>query len=145
MARIEKSIEINAPVGKVFTYLKDFEKMPEWNPSCKSHKITSKGKIGVGSTSHIVMESMGQKMEYDSELTEYVENKKLSWHSDKPSRMDGTFAFTPIDKGTKLTFIMDYDLPYSIFGAILDKLKMSKEIEKALDEATKNLKKILEK
>jgi uncharacterized membrane protein len=91
------------------------------------------------------MEQMGQKMEYDSELTEYVENKKLSWHTEKPSRMDGTFKFAPTEKGTKLTFIMDYDLPYSIFGAILDKLKMSKEIDKTLDEATKNLKKILEK
>ena len=145
VARIERSIEIKAPPEKVFVYMKDLKKMPEWMPSCKSHKITSEQRHGVGTTTHCVMEQAGRIIEWDAVVTEYIENRKQAWHCDKPSRNDGIFEFEPTEKGTKVTFTMDYDLPYSILGMIIDKLRVSKAIEKNVDEGLTKLKEILEK
>ena len=145
MARIEKSIKVNVPPEKAFSYLKNLENMPEWMPSCKSHKITSKKRYGLGTTTHCVMKQAGRIIEWDSEVTEYSENKQMSWHCEKPSRNDGTFEFKPAGKGTEITFIMDYDLPYSIFGALIDKLKVRKDIERSIDEGLEKMKEILEK
>jgi len=145
LARIGRAIEINVTPDQVFNYIRDLEKMPEWMPSCKSHKITSEQKYGVGTTTHCVMEQAGRIIEWDSVVTEYVENEKMAWHCEKPSKNDGIFEFEPTEKGTKVTFTMDYDLPYSILGMIIDKLKVSKAIEKNVEEGLTKLKEILEK
>ena len=145
MARIRRAIEINIAPDQVFNYIKDLENMPEWMPSCKSHKITSEQRHGVGTTTHCVMEQAGRIIEWDSVVTEYVENEKMVWHCDKPSKNDGIFEFEPTEKGTRVTFTMDYDLPYSILGMIIDKLKVSKAIEKNVDEGLTKLKEIIEK
>ena len=145
MAKIRKSIEIDAPLEAVFNYIKDLENMPEWMTSCESHKITSEQKYGVGTTTHCVMEQAGRIIEWDAVVTEYIENRKQAWHCDKPSKNDGIFEFEPTEEGTKVTFTMDYDLPYSILGMIIDKLKVSKAIEKNVDEGLTKLKEILEK
>jgi len=144
VGKIVRSIQIDVPQEKVFAYVKDLENMPEWMPSCKSHQITFKQRFGVGTTTHCVMDQAGRVLEWDSVVTEYVENRKLVWHCEKPSRNDGIFEFEPTTAGTKVTFTMDYDLPYSLLGAIIDRLKVSKAIQQAVDEGLRRLKEILE-
>jgi hypothetical protein len=39
---------------------------------------------------------------------------------------------------------MDYDLPYSIIGMIIDRLKVSRAIEESVNEGLTKLKNILE-
>ena len=60
------------------------------------------------------------------------------------SRNDGIFEFESTTTGTKVSFTMDYDLPYSLLGAIIDKLKVSKAIQQNVDDGIKRLKDILE-
>ncbi len=144
MAKIEKSIEIEASPKKVFSVTKELERMPEWMASMKSCKITSKKRYGKGVTAHCVMQQMDRTVEYDIEMTEYDENKKAFWHCEEPMRIDGSMTLIPTNSKTKVTMTMDYDLPYSILGQVLDKLKMSGEMEKSMEESLKNLKKMLE-
>ena len=145
LAKIIRSININVPPEVVFDYVKELNRMPEWMPSCKSHEITSEQLYGVGTTTHCVMEQAGRVIEWDSVVTDYVENEKLAWHCDKPARNDGIFVFEPKVDGTKVSFTMDYDLPFSIIGKIIDKLKVSKAIEENIEEALEKMKEILEK
>jgi uncharacterized membrane protein len=144
LARIEKSIEIKASPEKVFSTTKELERMPEWMSTMKSCKITSKKRYGKGVTAHCVMQQMDRTMEYDIEITEYNENEKASWHCDEPMRIDGSMTLKPTDSKTKVTMVMDYELPYSILGQIIDKLKMSGQMEKSMEESLKTLKKMLE-
>ena len=46
---------------------------------------------------------------------------------------------------TRATFMMDYELPYSFLGKIIDKLRVCKAIEKGANTGLKNLKQIAEK
>ena len=59
----------------------------------------------------------------------------------------GTFSLKPTQAGTELFYVMEYKLPYSIIGKIIDKLVVGREIEKEEDLKTafENLKNILEK
>ena len=145
MARIEKSIEIKAVPEKVFNYLKDLEKQPEWMPSFVSHKITSERKEGVGITTHCITEPGGRRIEWKAEVTEWEENKKIAWECKPPQKNKGSLAVEPIDDGTRVVFEMEYELPYSILGMIIDRLKVRREMEDDVSKGLKNLKGILEK
>jgi len=50
----------------------------------------------------------------------------------------------PTEAGTKITFMMDYELPGSILGKIIDKLKVEKDLTHSLEESLEAGKKILE-
>ena len=145
MTRIEKLIEIKAPPEKVFNYIKDLKKQPEWMPSIKSHKITSERKEGTGITTHCITEPGGRRVEWDSELTEWEANKKIAWECKPPLRNKGSFSLEPLDDGTRVTFEMNYELPYSVIGKIIDRLKVRKDMEEDVSKGLENLKVLLEK
>lgn len=146
MARIEKSIVINAPPEKVFAVISDFEGMIKWNDDIKESKITSKKRKGVGVTFHQVAMPGGTRVESDVEVTGWIENERIDVRSTA-----GTFTFfgsnilKPVTGGTEHTIIANYELPYSILGKIIDKLKVSKDVEKNIESANQYLKNLLEK
>ena len=145
MTKIEKAVEIKATPEKVFNYLKDLEKQPEWMPSIKSHKITSERKEGVGITTHCITEPGGRRIEWDAEVTEWEVNKKIAWECNPPLKNKGSFSLEPLDDGTRVTFEMNYELPYSILGKIIDRLKVRKDMEEDVSKGLENLKVLLEK
>jgi uncharacterized membrane protein len=145
LTRIEKSIEINAPLEKAWS-LMTWEKTPEWYEPFKKVVVTSKDKNVVGETVHISGEIAGIKAEWDAETTERIENKMHSWRSTGGSFTGfGSFVFSPTKAGTKLTAMMDYEMPYSIFGKLIDKLRVHKAMEKSVDDGLKKIKAMAEK
>ena len=91
------------------------------------------------------MDHSGRTIEWDSVITEWEENRRLTWHCEEPTKNDGTFLLEPTERGTKVTFIMNYELPYSVLGMIIDRLKVSKEIERDIAEALSRLKEKVER
>ena len=146
MGKLTKSIEIEASPEKVFAFILDSEKMNEINKGGPQMEPTTKGPDGVGSTSHWVAPIGEKKMEFDMEITEFVKNKKVATRTVGASKfkMTGSYVLEPTAKGTKLTFSVDYELPYSVLGKLVDKLKVGKEMEKGSGEAMEKVKKALE-
>jgi carbon monoxide dehydrogenase subunit G len=146
VTKLTKSIEIEASPEKVFAFIIDTEKLNEITKGFQEIEITSKGPIGVGTTGHIVGKAGGSQMELDMEITEFEKNKKISMRTIGTSKfkMQGSHILEPTAKGTKLTNTMDYELPYSILGKIVNKLKVSKDIEKRMEKELWNMKKALE-
>jgi uncharacterized membrane protein len=145
MARIEKSIVINAPPEKVFAKIGDFEGMLEWNDVMKEVKITSKKRKGVGVTYHEVAMPGGTRTESDAEVTGWIENERIDIRSTAGNlTFFGSTILKPVTGGTELTIVANYEVPYSILGKIIDKLKVSKDIEKNIESANQNLKNLLE-
>jgi carbon monoxide dehydrogenase subunit G len=146
MAKLTKSIEIEASPEKVFTFINDHEKMNKVNKGMTEGEYTSKGPVGVGTTMHFVARVGRQTGEFDMKITEFVKNKKVASRTIGASKvkMDQSWTFEPTAKGTKLTYSMDYELPYSILGKVLDKLKFGKDMEKTMEKAMENVKKALE-
>ena len=144
MARIEKSVEINASPEKIWPLIQP-EKMPEWYKPFKRVEWTSKEKYKEGSTFHFVTEFSGMKAESDAEMTSVIANKQGIWRTTSgPYTNIASAVLRPSGNATIATFSMDYELPYSILGKLIDKLRFHKAIEKSFDEGTKKLKEIAE-
>jgi coenzyme Q-binding protein COQ10 len=145
MTRIEKSTLIRASPEKIGS-IAQFDRLPEWQAEWKSVEWTSEEKNKVGSTLHLVGEVSGFKSEIDLELTEFVENEKAAWRTIGGNMTGiGSMTFSPVEDGTKFSMVIDYELPYSVLGKLIDKLRVRKAIEKSYDEALKRLKDMAEK
>jgi len=146
MTKLTKSIEIEASPEKVFAFINDQEKMNELSKGSSEGEYTSKGPVGVGTTLHYVGKAGGSTAEWDMEITEFVKNKKVSMRTIGASKfkMQGSHILEPTATGTKLTNTMDYELPYSVLGKIVDKLRVSKDIEKMMEKELRDIKKAIE-
>ena len=145
MARIEKSIIINAPPEKIW-YLIDWKRVPEWYESIKKVDWTSKGKMEVGATVHVLSEIAGVKGEWDAEITEFMDNQSVSWRttSGNPTIIYHA-TLNPAKTGSTVTTIFDYELPYSVLGKLIDKLRVHKALEKEAEAALLKMKGVAEK
>ena len=139
MARIEESIEINAPLEKVFSLIR-WDRVPEYYDSIKKVEWTSEPKMKVGATVHVFSEIAGSKGEWGAEVTEYKDNEKVSWRTTSGNLTIIYNATLELAKaGTKLTTSFDYELPYSVLGKLIDKLRVHKSMEKEVEQALQKI------
>ena len=145
MGKIEKSIEIRAPLEKVWEMLA-LDRLPEWADvlEMKSAKYISevrisKDKYVVGASAHIIE----KRWEYDLEIIESLENDKMTVQSKGKYAYTTIYILKPIDEGTKLTYLSEYGTG-GILGRTFAKL-FAGTLEKQVDQALEKLKNILEK
>ena len=146
MARITKSIEIKAPPEKVFAFLISDKMNDVWGNWLEG-KWTSQGPVGVGSISHwIPKEDFKLKGEFDEEVVEFEKNKKIVMRTVKESKLNMTTIglLEPTATGTKVTYTDQYEVPYSVLGKFVDKVKYSKDTEKFMEGMLGKLKNTLE-
>jgi carbon monoxide dehydrogenase subunit G len=146
MTKLTKTMEIEASPEKVFAFILDKEKMNEASKGFSEFEYTSSGPVGVGTTMHYVAAGGGATAEWDSEVTEFVKNKKLATRTKGAGKFKATasYALEPTAKGTKLTYSMDYELPGSLLGKLVDKLRVHKDMEKGISKAMENAKNAIE-
>ena len=151
MGRFENSIEIKAPPEKVWEMLA-LDRFPEYVEDIKSVEYTSevntpKDKYRVGATVHIIE----KHEEFDMEITESIENEKITCRSKGPFSQSGnvtliiSHTLKPTKTGTEITYAGEYEMPYGIFGKLLDKLFMQRVSEKQTEKSLEKLKSIVEK
>ena len=145
MTKITKSTEIAVSPETVFAFVIS-DKMNDVWKEWYDAKWTSEGPVGVGSIGHFVGNPNFLKGEWDMEVTEFVKNKKMTMRTIGKSPMKATVSMVvePTAKGTKATYIDDYEVPYSVLGKLIDKLKVRKDMEKVHIQLLENLKKTLE-
>jgi uncharacterized membrane protein len=144
LTRIEQTIEMKATPQKVWSLI-NWDTVPKFFESVKKVEWTSKEHNQVGATLHFTSEMAGVKSEADAEITEWTANEKASWRttSGNPT-MIFTANLAPTQEGTKVTFAVDYEVPYSVLGKVLDKLRIRKAMEKDAENALKKMKAMAE-
>jgi hypothetical protein len=86
------------------------------------------------------------KTELDYETTEVIENEKVAFRSTRKNfKATGFHSLTPTTTGTKVTIFADYELPYSVFGKLFDKVTFHRTMEKSFEVGLKKLKDMMEK
>jgi carbon monoxide dehydrogenase subunit G len=145
LGRIEKSIEIKARPEKIWEMLA-LDRLPEWMDvlEMKSSKYISevhppKDKYKVGATAHIVE----KRWEYDLEIMESLENEKIIVHSKGKYPYTITCILKPVDEGTRLRYMSDYESKGFLSKAFV-KL-FAGTLEKQVERALEKLKSVLEK
>jgi hypothetical protein len=118
--RIKKSIIIRAPPNKLYSRSARMARL---------HAHT----VGMGG-------------DIRGELDIKYKNERVAWRTISGDiAMFGTITLRPVDEGTKLTYTINYELPYSILGKVIDKLKIRQTIEKGMTKSLQDLKNRVEK
>lgn len=81
MARVEKTISVNAPAEKVFAYLADLTRHSEWANNPLKVEQTSEGAVRQGATFTSVGKQFGRENEDQLTVTEFVVNEKIAFES----------------------------------------------------------------
>lgn len=132
---IKASIIINKPVDEVFAYVTDVKTWPFWESGLLEAEQTSDGPLNVGTTFRGMNQALGQRMEWTSEVTNYIPYK--SWGQKIVSKSWSTeesLAFEPFQGSTtKFSLVSELDMCglLRLFAPFVAR-KMQKQIEKNL-------------
>ena len=110
MRRIEVGIVINRPIDDVFEFVSDPENVRLWQSGVLESRQTSEGPMGVGATYLEVRQSLGRRMESNSEVTRYERNAKLGSSTSEPVPFEAEYTFEAAPGGTKLTLAARMEL-----------------------------------
>jgi uncharacterized membrane protein len=145
LARIEESIEINATPQRIWPIVR-WNKVPEWMSIIKRVEYTSEETERVGATAHWIAEAEGVESAWDAETTEWEQYKRGAWRTTGGAFTGiGSMTLTQTESGTTATLLMDYELPCSIAGRIIDKRHLCRAIENGAKNGLKKLKEIAER
>ncbi len=147
MTKLTMSREIEASPERIFAFIIS-ERMNEVWGEWMVGKWTSEGPVGLGSIAHFDTKGMLKSFgELTGEVTEFEENKKMTMQSKNAkgkTAVSDSLILEPMANGTKVTYVTEYDVPYSVFGKLIDKVKISRDMENMHVKMLENLKNALE-
>ena len=119
MAKVSKTITINAPVEKVFGYIDEPTNLPEIWPSLVEIKDVQPLPNG-GTSSRYVYKMAGIRFEGTSEDTDYVANQRVVSKTKGGIESTVTWMFQPEAGGTKVTYEAEYTVPIPLLGKLAE-------------------------
>ena len=119
MAKAEKTITINAPVEKVFSYIDEASNLPEIWPSLV--EVTDVQRLSNGGRSdRFVYKMAGIRLKGTSEDIEYIPNQRIVTKTKGGAESTQTWLFQPEAGGTKVTFKVEYTVPIPVLGKLAE-------------------------
>jgi hypothetical protein len=142
MARIDESIEIKAPVEKVFAITTDASRWSTWHTAIPEAEQTSGGPVGIGTTFKGVTRLMGRSMPWTATAIEYEMNRKFGKNIDSGSVLvEQHNTYTPTQEGTR--FGMIYDMKFSGCIRLMSPM-LVRAMRKEMKSSLVKLKQVLE-
>lgn len=141
MARFHKSIEIKAPVSKVYSFIED----PNNGPEVMTNLIEVKDVKGSGVGSHYkwTWNMAGLKFKGENTYIEDVPNKRIVINSKGGIESTWTYNFESRGDVTILDLDIDYKIPVPVLGKLAEKFLLKRN-EREGDTNLMNLKDKLE-
>lgn len=104
MEKIQKSIDVEAPIQTVYNQWTQFEEFPRFMEGVKSVKQLDDKRL------HWVAEIGGKQKEWDAKITEQIPDRKIAWQSEAGEYTSGTVTFQPAgSSGTRVNLELRYD------------------------------------
>ncbi len=141
MAKVTRSVVLNTPVEKVFSYIRNPVNEMEFIPSITD--IRDVQGQGVGDKYGWTYKMMGVSMKGESEIIESKANELYVSKSSGGIVSTWTWTFEPEGDGTRLGITVDYTIPVPVLGKVGERLVL-RQTEREADYAMANLKDILE-
>lgn len=117
---IGRAVTINRPVAEVFAYFRDFTNLPSFMENVVRIDV-----LDARRSHWVVKAPAGKTVEWDSTVTEEIQNGSISWQSDDGADVpnSGRINFRDAgDRGTVVTATIAYDPPGGTIGKIVAKL-----------------------
>jgi uncharacterized membrane protein len=138
MTKIEKSININAPVEKVFSYMAEPTHLPEIWPNLKNVKdvILAEGRV---SSYHWTYRMAGISFEGEAKIIESVPNQLVVVQNSGGIPSTFVWNYQSEDGGTQVTVEVEYTVPSALLGK-LAKSFLTRQNEYDAEKVLANLK-----
>ncbi len=105
MHRFEQSIVIERPPDEVFSFIHDFSRVPDRQPSLIESAQVSEAPLAVGSQIRQVRKFFGPRIESTFEVTEFEPPRQSAFKTTTgPVPMEGRYLLEPVAGGTRLTW-----------------------------------------
>lgn len=102
--RIEKEIEIEAPLRSVYNQWTQFEQFPQFMEGVREVRQLDDTHL------HWCARVGGKDVEWDAEILEQVPDQRIAWRSTTGKLNAGTVEFEPLDSArTRVCLTMEYD------------------------------------
>jgi uncharacterized protein YndB with AHSA1/START domain len=141
MSTINNSINISAPVEKVFAYMSDPTNAPEWFVGMTEAKDVTGS--GVGKHYHWKYSMIGIPLHGEGTITEHVPNERLVIETKGGVASTLTYKFTSNQGGTKVDVETEYTIPVPVLGRLAEKLVLKRN-QRESEMGMANLKERLE-
>ena len=123
MPKIEREITVNAPVEKVFGYLADFARHPEWAAHPLTVTPASPGAAATGAKFESVGHMMGKDFHDHGTVTEVLPNERITFEVDSNgSYLRHGFGLRSQGNQTVVSKSMEplkAAFPFSVLGPVL--------------------------
>lgn len=133
--RIEKSIDIGAPVSEVFGAWADLERLPQRVPLV--HNITR-----TGDRFRWEIELAGQRFAWEAVVTQFIPQQAIGWKSLSGPKHTGRITFSRVGENTLVHVQMNYAPPLGRASAAL--VPIEEQLEDYVEQALHAFKASLE-
>jgi len=137
MEMIQKSIDINGSVDRVFAYVDDPATGTQWLPSMMEVRNISGS--GVGQHHEWTYKMAGFALDGETTTIAHVPNERRVVRSKGGVDSLWTFTFEPHEGGTRLNLTIEYTVPLPVLGRLAEKLVVRRN-EREIDLAVQNIK-----
>ncbi len=141
MAKVKRSILVNAPAEKVYNYLVDYKNQPDWIPS--SVEVWGGSEPGVGQSFKWKYKLAGVLIEGVSTVTELVPNKRMGFKTKGGVASEWLLVVDVKDGVTEVELNIEYTIPVPVLGKVAEKIVLKRN-EREADLAMENIKEIME-
>ena len=117
--KVEKTIFVRRPPNDLFQTWRNFENLPHFMAHIQSVHVLD------GKRSHWVAKGpAGQVVQWDAEVINEHPGEMIAWRSLEGADVDhaGTVRFRPVEGGTEVRVLLEYDPPGGAVGATLARL-----------------------
>jgi uncharacterized membrane protein len=141
MGRVKSSIVINAPPSKVFEYISDLTRFPDF-----IYGVTEVIPLDE-KRSRWKAEAFGVPLYWSSEFKTWKKDEEISWESYEGIKNNGSWRLEEVKGGTRLDFYMEYEVPKStgVLGALLDQAILVNEFERRVSQGLQKIKELVER
>lgn len=141
MHRVERVIEIDAPLERVFDLFGDFENFPRWMRHIKEARRTGRRFMRWRADA-----PLGMDIEWETEITIFEPDRRIAWRSVRGDvDTDGEVVFTELDPHTtRMRLVLGYAPPAGRLGDAFARL-FGRNPEAELDEDLQRFKRIAER
>ncbi|RMG70080.1 MAG: hypothetical protein D6710_07710 [Nitrospirae bacterium] len=144
MAVITRSVEVNAPLEKVFDFVASPENWTRYVTSLIAVENVSDIPIKAGTTFDWTYRMLGMDFKGKGKVLEYEKNSRFKMVMEGQFPITETYLFDGDDKKTKLTVQIEYELPGKLLGVLADRVVVEKLNVKEADTVLDKVKTLCE-
>jgi len=119
VAKVDKEVEVNAPIGKVFSYVSKPSNLPEIWPGLVEIKDVESLPNG-GYRFQWVYKMVGRLLKGTGEYAEIIPNQWVVIKTTGGIRSTITWTFRSMGNRTRVTFTVEYKVPVPLLGKMAE-------------------------